>query len=230
MTPEAFDRARLSAREDEILEAAIEGMTDIQIAKRMAISQSTVNSYWVRIRGKLGQSSRTELVAHALKAQARTEMDAVTAELASLQEVARQNARTGAIAGSDDLCTAALEAMPEALIVIDESRAIRYVNRRAEAMFRFGEGTMTGLAFETLFSESVRVETLGRLVEHLASAEPFRLGLDRVVYGRHRDGTLFRIVLFVDTCATARGRIYSMIVRDFASEVDTRRAYTSTWN
>ena len=53
----------LSSRELAVLKLAVEGKTDEMIARELGIGRGTVNSYWVRIRGKLGHLSRTELVA-----------------------------------------------------------------------------------------------------------------------------------------------------------------------
>jgi hypothetical protein len=46
-----------------VLKLAVEGKTDEMIARELGIERGTVNSYWVRIRGKLGHLSRTELAA-----------------------------------------------------------------------------------------------------------------------------------------------------------------------
>ena len=43
------------------------------IARELGIQTGTVNSYWVRIRGKLGNFSRSELVARFVQKNADTE-------------------------------------------------------------------------------------------------------------------------------------------------------------
>ena len=230
MTFEGFDRTRLSAREDAILEAAIEGKTDVQIAQGMAISQSTVNSYWVRIRGKLGQLSRTELVALALKAKARADLEAVTGQLAALQQTFDQSARNDPETLADEMRRAALDAMPEALMVTDEEGEIKYTNRRAESIFGYGAGELAGLTVGSLLGGVARSEEARLLSANFEGGEPFQIGLDQVVYGRRKDGTHFRIVLLVDSRPTAAGRVHSVIVRDFVTEVDTRRTHVSAWN
>jgi PAS domain S-box-containing protein len=59
-------RLPLSPREQEILLLAADGMTDKQICGQLEITQSTINTYWSRLRDKLGASSRSEAVAKAL--------------------------------------------------------------------------------------------------------------------------------------------------------------------
>ena len=63
-------RTELSARELAVLTFASQGYTDEMISHELGIQTGTVNSYWVRIRGKLGNLSRSELVAHFVQRNA----------------------------------------------------------------------------------------------------------------------------------------------------------------
>lgn len=62
-------KPKLSKREEQVLELAVKGKTDDMIAQSLGIERGTVNSYWVRIRGKHGHLSRTHLVANYVRAQ-----------------------------------------------------------------------------------------------------------------------------------------------------------------
>jgi DNA-binding CsgD family transcriptional regulator len=63
-------KCELSQRELAVMNYAVNGYTDDMIAHELGIERGTVNSYWVRIRGKMGHLSRTELVARFLQAKA----------------------------------------------------------------------------------------------------------------------------------------------------------------
>jgi len=76
--------SELSARELEVLTFAANGYTDDMVAKELGIQRGTVNSYWVRIRGKLGNLSRSELVAQFVQKNA----DRVHSDYVSVSEVA----------------------------------------------------------------------------------------------------------------------------------------------
>ncbi len=230
MTPELFDRSRLSAREDAILEAAIEGMTDVQIAQRLAISQSTVNSYWVRIRGKLGQLSRTELVALALKAQARTAMDAVNAQLAALQHEAVSHTQLTADYANAEILRAALDAMPEAIFVCCDHGLIRFANSRLADLFGFDAGELIGAPVSILVPPGDRRREDQRIAEYVKDPRPMRLGINNVVYGQRKNGAAFRVVLLFDSRPVSNGLIVTCLVRDFTSEIETRRERASTWS
>lgn len=60
----------LSKREDEIVQLSIEGLTNDAIAYRLGLSVGTVNTYWMRIRLKVGGAGRTDTVAKIVAAQA----------------------------------------------------------------------------------------------------------------------------------------------------------------
>lgn len=225
---EEFDRTRLSKREDEILGFAIEGMTDIQIAQRLDISQSTVNSYWVRIRGKLGQLSRTELVALALKQKAKRELDAALARSHEYEQQAREHARLTDDFRQAESYHAALDALPEAMLYVCQAGVIRYTNERLDAMFGYERGELVGEHVQMLMAPRFRERERQAIQEFIQEPHPIVLGIDRVVYGRRSDGYEFRVVLMVDARPSSTGLITSCIVRDFLREIDTRRRVIAT--
>lgn len=57
----------LSHREEQVLEAVAEGLTNIQIGERLGISHKTVARHRERIMNKLNLHSRTELVKFAIR-------------------------------------------------------------------------------------------------------------------------------------------------------------------
>ena len=79
----------LSDRELQVLDFAAQGHTDEMIAKALGIGKGTVNSYWVRIRGKMGHLSRTHLVANHLQSKSRAE---IAANLATSNRAASDQA------------------------------------------------------------------------------------------------------------------------------------------
>jgi DNA-binding CsgD family transcriptional regulator len=81
---------QLSTRERQVLELAAKGHTDDMIASELGIETGTVNSYWVRVRGKLGHLSRTHLVANFVQGQADIEANLQRTAAVDAIEVARQ--------------------------------------------------------------------------------------------------------------------------------------------
>jgi DNA-binding CsgD family transcriptional regulator len=60
----------LSPREEEIVGLCVEGFTNEAIATRLGLSLGTVNTYWLRIRFKVGGNGRTDTVARIIKERA----------------------------------------------------------------------------------------------------------------------------------------------------------------
>jgi len=60
----------LSPREEEIVELCVEGLTNDAIAHRLGLSVGTVNTYWLRIKLKVGGSGRTDTVVKVIKERA----------------------------------------------------------------------------------------------------------------------------------------------------------------
>ncbi|MFQ3587431.1 MAG: helix-turn-helix transcriptional regulator [Fimbriimonadaceae bacterium] len=65
--PQLSPKLDLSSRERQILSFAATGLTDKEIARKLDISVSTVRSYWLRLRQKIGGDNRTEVVARSLE-------------------------------------------------------------------------------------------------------------------------------------------------------------------
>lgn len=60
----------LSPRESQIVELAIDGLTNDGIASELGLSVGTVNTYWLRIRLKVGGVGRTDSVAKVITERA----------------------------------------------------------------------------------------------------------------------------------------------------------------
>lgn len=219
---EDFDLSKLSEREAEILNLAIEGMTDQQIAHLLAISVSTVNSYWVRIRGKVGFFSRTELAAKCLRAKSQAEMKVVMAQSDKYQRQAEQNEKDVEALQNAEWCRAGLAAMPEAIMVLDRNGKILYANGLLERLFGYEEGRLAGMAGEALIF-SHQNEHLRELEAFFLHPQRTTLGINRVIYGRHRSGGRVRIMLLLGSSETSQGRVFTAIVRDFLDEVNALR-------
>jgi two-component system nitrate/nitrite response regulator NarL len=63
----AAGAVQLSRRERELLELAAEGLTTVEMAKRLYLSPNTVKTYWQRLYEKLGASGRTSAMAEAIR-------------------------------------------------------------------------------------------------------------------------------------------------------------------
>ena len=75
---------KLSPREEEIIQLCVEGFTNDAIAHKLGLSVGTVNTYWLRIRMKVGGSGRTDTVVRVIKERAEKALKEANVERADL--------------------------------------------------------------------------------------------------------------------------------------------------
>jgi DNA-binding CsgD family transcriptional regulator len=83
----------LSPREEEIVELCIEGLTNEAIAHRLGLSLGTVNTYWLRIKMKVGGMGRTDTVVRVIKDRADRALRAANIERISLSQMVEDKER-----------------------------------------------------------------------------------------------------------------------------------------
>lgn len=76
----------LSPRESQIVELAIDGLTNEGIASKLGLSVGTVNTYWLRIRLKVGGVGRTDSVAKVITERAQRALAEVNVNRQDLHE------------------------------------------------------------------------------------------------------------------------------------------------
>lgn len=84
----------LSPREEEIVELCVEGLTNEAIAHRLSISVGTVNTYWLRIKLKVGGLGRTDTVVRIIKDRAERALREANQQRISLDELIADKERT----------------------------------------------------------------------------------------------------------------------------------------
>jgi len=118
-----------------------------------------------------------------------------------------------------------LEAVPDALVGVDESGVIRFVNRRAESLFGYAPGDLVGAPLETLVPESLRqIHVKHR--EGYGSARGVRpMGTDLKLSGRRADGSEFPVDIALSPIEAGSGRLVIAAVRDMTDreEADKER-------
>ena len=118
-----------------------------------------------------------------------------------------------------------LEAVPDALVGVDESGVIRFVNRRAESLFGYAPGDLVGAPLETLVPESLRqIHVKHR--EGYGSARGVRpMGTDLKLSGRRADGSEFPVDIALSPMEAGSGRLVIAAVRDMTDreEADKER-------
>lgn len=145
------ERNRLSQREDEVLRLAASGLTDQQIANVLNIKVSTVTTYWVRIRGKVGQLSRAELIALSVRQRSQEAMNELRMENARLKsEVSHRQSAENEALRSAGILKASLDLVPEGMLIVRPDGGVAVSNRAAEGILGCGSKQLEGLCIQDL--------------------------------------------------------------------------------
>ena len=123
-----------------------------------------------------------------------------------------------------------LEAVPDALVAVDRSGVIRYVNRRAQSLFGYERDDLVGQPIETLVPESVRPAHPAHREAYFAGTGTRRPKPDsqgtreqkppaspRCLRGRRRDGTEFPLNLSLSRSNTEAGPLVIAAVHDLTA-------------
>jgi len=86
-------RHELSPREEEIVELCVDGLTNDAIAYKLGISVGTVNTYWLRIKLKVGGLGRTDTVVRVIKERAERALRDANVERQELAEIVAEKER-----------------------------------------------------------------------------------------------------------------------------------------
>jgi DNA-binding CsgD family transcriptional regulator len=83
----------LSPREEEIVELCVDGLTNDAIANELGLSVGTVNTYWLRIKLKVGGAGRTDTVVKIIKERAELALRDANSERKELTEIVAEKER-----------------------------------------------------------------------------------------------------------------------------------------
>lgn len=205
---------KLSDRERQILELAALGRTDQAIGLELMISVGTVNTYWSRIRLKMGRLSRSELVTELAQDRAKVELDALRSEnaqlLAALEllHVQESHARHDC-----ERTEHLIRSAPDAMLVVDAAGSIRLANEASETLFEYERGSLAGRHLRDLVPSRFHGEHAQRRNAYLSHPEKRTMGGDAVTTGVTRGGREIAIVATISVCKTDEGALAVCIIR-----------------
>ena len=107
-----------------------------------------------------------------------------------------------------------LEALPDALVGVDPSGVIRFVNRQAESVFGYGRDDLIGAPFEMLVPGSLRQVQAAPLDAHESAPSGPQTGTELELSGLRADGTEFPVDIILSPMDTGAGMLVIVSVRD----------------
>jgi PAS domain S-box-containing protein len=124
---------------------------------------------------------------------------------ATVVDITARKAMENALAESEHRFRAVLEASPNAVVAVDASARITYVNPRVQATFGYTREELLGEPVEKLLPERVAARHVTHRDGFIANpvARPMGIGLD--LAGRRKDGTEFPVEISLSPVPTSAG-------------------------
>jgi PAS domain S-box-containing protein len=130
---------------------------------------------------------------------------------------------------ADEQFRGLLESAPDAMVIVDETGAIRLVNTQTEALFGYGRQELLGRPVEALVPSRFHDRHAAHRTDyaHNQQFRPMGAGLD--LYGLRKDGEEFPVEISLSPLRTQGGVLFSAAVRDVterkAAEAELTRLY-----
>ena len=115
------------------------------------------------------------------------------------------------------------DAVPDAMIVIDERGIIESFSPSAEAMFGFSAAETIGQNVNILMPAPYREQHDGYLDRYRRTGERHIIGIGRVVTGQRKDGTTFPMELSVGEAIAGETRRFTGFIRDLTEHERSER-------
>jgi len=121
-----------------------------------------------------------------------------------------------------------LEAMPDALVAVNQQGVIIQINSQTEAIFGYTRDELIGQSIELLVPERQRLHHDQHRAEYHAKPKIRRMGSGLDLRGRRRDGTEIPLEISLSPIASEGGPIVLTVIRDISDrkriEDELRRA------
>jgi two-component system sensor kinase FixL len=111
-----------------------------------------------------------------------------------------------------------LQAVPDAMIIIDEQGRIESLSSTAERLFGYSLVEAAGRNVSLLMPPPDRESHDGYLKRYLTTGERRIIGIGRIVVGQRKDGTTFPMHLTVGELRSAERRYFTGFIRDLTEQ------------
>jgi PAS domain S-box-containing protein len=113
-----------------------------------------------------------------------------------------------------ELARSALDAAPDAMIIIDDSGVVCFANRQVSALFGYASADVIGKPVECLLPERFRDRHVAHRQSYITSVRvrPMGAGLD--LFGRRRDGTEFPVEISLSPIKDGERVLVAAAIRD----------------
>lgn len=191
----------LSPREQRVLELAAQGLTDKGIADALDIAPTTVITYWVRIRSKMGNQPRPELVANFVRKAAEVELEMLRQELqVHLDEI--------------EALHNFIELAPEAILIVKPDGVIESGNLQASKLLNCREEDFQGLRIGRFIPPEFHEAHKGYRLKYLLDPRRLEIGHGMGVDMLTFDGQKIRGLVTINLAKSPAGDRVVVVLRE----------------
>src|SRR5579863_4220399 len=113
-----------------------------------------------------------------------------------------------------ELARSALDAAPDAMIIIDPSGVIRFANRQLTSIFGYDHDEIIGRSVELLMPERFRARHIAHRRQYSESVRRRPMGVGLELFGRRKDGTEFPLEISLSPIVRDDGLLVAAAIRD----------------
>jgi two-component system, sensor histidine kinase len=113
-----------------------------------------------------------------------------------------------------ELARSALDASPDAMVIIDASGVIRFANKQVSAVFGYTHDEIIGRNVEMLMPERFRIQHVGHREHYISSVRVRPMGAGLRLYGRRQDASEFPLEISLSPIEHAGGVLIAAAIRD----------------
>ncbi len=114
------------------------------------------------------------------------------------------------------LSASLLEALPDAIVAVDNNGTIVQVNSQTEALFGYDRDELIGQKVEMLVPESSRHQHHHHRESFAQAPKTRRMGADIDLHGRRRNGSVFPVEISLSPVYTEKGMFVLSAIRDIS--------------
>jgi PAS domain S-box-containing protein len=109
-----------------------------------------------------------------------------------------------------------LEAVPDAIVAVDQAGAIVQVNSQTERLFGYGHGELIGQGIEILVPDRYRSQHQGHRHDYAEQPKVRRMGAGLDLYGRRKNGSEFPVEISLSPVPGKHGMLVLSAIRDIS--------------
>jgi len=113
-----------------------------------------------------------------------------------------------------ELAQSALDAAPDAMLIVDGAGVVQYANRQVSALFGYAHEEIIGKTIELLLPERFRSHHVGHRDRYVAAAHTRPMGRGLDLFAQHRDGSEFPVEISLSPIEGKSGPLVAAAIRD----------------